>query len=73
MLDRLSPAPFVLLGAAAARVGRGLRATACAARRAFRRHHERQYLAEMDARMLRDIGADPMIAWREARKWWWQG
>ncbi len=38
----------------------------------FSRHRERQYLAEMDARMLRDIGADRFTAAQEARKWWWQ-
>lgn len=33
---------------------------------------ERGYLAEMDQRMLRDIGVTPFDAGLEARKWWWQ-
>jgi uncharacterized protein YjiS (DUF1127 family) len=41
-------------------------------RRLLQRLRQRRYLIEMDARMLRDIGADRGEVWREARKWWWQ-
>ncbi|MFH5926688.1 hypothetical protein [Roseomonas xinghualingensis] len=40
--------------------------------RMIERHRERGWLAEMDARMLRDIGVDRSVVWREARKWWWE-
>lgn len=36
------------------------------------RRRERQYLAEMEPRMLRDIGIGPHDAHREARKLWWE-
>jgi uncharacterized protein YjiS (DUF1127 family) len=36
------------------------------------RRRERQYLAEMDPRMLRDIGVGPHDARMEARKYWWE-
>jgi uncharacterized protein YjiS (DUF1127 family) len=36
------------------------------------RRRERQALAEMDLRMLRDIGIGPHDAFHEARKFWWE-
>ena len=36
------------------------------------RRRERQYLAEMEPRMLRDIGIGPHDAMKEARKYWWE-
>ncbi|WP_043362896.1 DUF1127 domain-containing protein [Belnapia sp. F-4-1] len=36
------------------------------------RHRERQYLQEMEPRMLRDIGIGPHDALHEARKNWWK-
>jgi len=38
----------------------------------WHRHHSRQLLAEMDERMLHDIGVSRMEAREEARKWFWQ-
>ncbi|KAA2213010.1 DUF1127 domain-containing protein [Teichococcus oryzae] len=60
--------PLLRLAAAAPRQWRGM-AVALAG---LRRRRDRRRLAELDARMLRDIGADPVAARREARKWWWQ-
>jgi uncharacterized protein YjiS (DUF1127 family) len=36
------------------------------------RRRERQYLLEMEPRMLRDIGIGPHDALREGRKHWWE-
>ena len=36
------------------------------------RHRERQYLLEMEPRMMRDIGIGPHDALKEARKYWWE-
>lgn len=36
------------------------------------RRRERQYLLEMEPRMLRDIGIGPHDAMKEARKYWWE-
>jgi uncharacterized protein YjiS (DUF1127 family) len=36
------------------------------------RRRERQYLQEMEPRMLRDIGIGPHDAMTEARKYWWE-
>lgn len=36
------------------------------------RSRERQVLASLDRRMLRDIGLDPHQAGQEARKWFWE-
>ncbi|MFC7543293.1 DUF1127 domain-containing protein [Siccirubricoccus deserti] len=38
----------------------------------LRCHRQRLHLAEMDERMLRDIGASRSTVWHEQRKWWWQ-
>jgi uncharacterized protein YjiS (DUF1127 family) len=38
----------------------------------WHRHRSRQLLAEMDERMLKDIGVSRMDAREEARKWFWR-
>lgn len=38
----------------------------------WHRHRTRRQLAEMEARMLKDIGVSRMDAREEARKWFWQ-
>lgn len=38
-----------------------------------RRRHERLILAELDERLLRDIGVDRLAAMQEARRPFWQG
>ena len=37
------------------------------------RSRERQVLASLDRRMLRDIGLTPAEAGQEAQKWFWEG
>ena len=37
-----------------------------------RRARQRQDLAHLDARLLRDIGIDARTAYEESRKWFWQ-
>ena len=36
------------------------------------RSRGRRLLAELDERMLRDIGIDPPRVWQETGKWFWQ-
>jgi uncharacterized protein YjiS (DUF1127 family) len=36
------------------------------------RSEQRQHLARLDHRMLRDIGVSHVDAYRESRKWFWQ-
>lgn len=38
----------------------------------LQRHAERRQLAELDTRLRRDIGADPLWIRQEIRKWWWE-
>lgn len=49
-----------------------LRLIAALIRLWWHRHCSRRRLAEMDARMLRDIGVSRLDAREEARKWFWQ-
>jgi len=39
---------------------------------AISRAEQRRHLAEMDHRMLRDIGITPFERDLETRKWWWR-
>lgn len=40
--------------------------------RLWRTHRERQSLAELDQRLLRDIGVDPILASYETQRPFWQ-
>jgi uncharacterized protein YjiS (DUF1127 family) len=40
--------------------------------RLWRTHRERQSLAELDQRLLRDIGVDPILASYESKRPFWQ-
>lgn len=39
---------------------------------ALERHRQRKRLAELDLRLLRDIGVSTEDAWRESRRRFWQ-
>lgn len=41
--------------------------------RGAERSRSRRDLAQMDARLLRDIGLTPSERDRESGKWWWRG
>lgn len=65
--------PTPALALPTSRVRRPLRRRVAAwLRLGLARRRERQYLAEMEPRMLRDIGIGPHDAMREARKYWWE-
>jgi uncharacterized protein YjiS (DUF1127 family) len=48
------------------------RRAAVAIAAAWHRSRDRQHLAALDARALRDIGVTPYDAAREAEKWFWR-
>ncbi len=63
--------PALALPASLARRPLRVRVTAWM-RLGLARRRERQYLQEMEPRMLRDIGIGPHDAMKEARKYWWE-
>ena len=62
------PARRVSIGAARGALGRF--AAWCA--RCHARHEQRQHLAELDERMLMDVGISPRQAAEESAKPWWR-
>jgi uncharacterized protein YjiS (DUF1127 family) len=72
MSERLNGSLYLPASSVARRLRKCIAACLAYLWRALRRHRERRYLMEMDARMLSDIGVDRATAWREARKWWWE-
>ncbi|HWL80422.1 MAG TPA: hypothetical protein VNR89_05680 [Roseomonas sp.] len=72
MSEPLHGNPSFIANASGRRRWKGVATALLDLRRVLRCRRERHYLAEMDARLLRDIGADRNTAASEARKWWWQ-
>ena len=62
----------VITAAIIRRVSAGIGTCCLFLPRMIQRSRQRSDLAEMDARMLNDIGLARSAAWHETRKWWWQ-
>lgn len=75
-IDTLTPADTVIVAAGQRRAVPGVRETVKALFATLWtwrfRARTRHQLARLDARMLRDIGLDPMTADKEATKPFWQ-
>ncbi|HEY8612786.1 MAG TPA: hypothetical protein VIL69_16055 [Roseomonas sp.] len=72
MSERINSSPSFGAAVRLCRLRPRLAACLLGLRQRLRCHAQRRLLAEMDARMQRDIGADPGAVWRETHQWWWQ-